>query len=254
MFKDYLREKNTAPNVSGAIRHLKKIGRSRTIFHLGWSEWALLFGLNPENKFICGLDPAFLYNYDETTWRDWRGIELLNDLDYPLTIKERFGSTTVLALRNYRKFCRYAVRDPRMRTLYADDVAYVFALADETYSYPKRWEVSGVYVERRPPNTVKFSEKIDTRQFVKIKKKASSGWIYLRTRVDRENSGNCRMRFGSWNKSRVLSNGESLVKDDSVGLPVPDEVVEDVELVEGINEFVVEVRMPCRGFFLSISD
>jgi len=46
------------------------------VFHSDWDEFPLLFYHNSSNYYIVGLDPTFMYNYNEDLYWKWHNITI----------------------------------------------------------------------------------------------------------------------------------------------------------------------------------
>jgi len=44
------------------------------VFYNNWSWWPIMFFYNDTNKYVTGMDPTLLYEYDSATYRAWRSI------------------------------------------------------------------------------------------------------------------------------------------------------------------------------------
>ena len=241
-----------------ALRYLQTHCVGSTIFHLGWSDWALLFGLNPNNQYICGLDPAFLYNYDRAKWDAWEAIGTGRDMDYPLTIKEMFGCTTILVQKHYGWFWTYAARDPRIEVRYRDNVAMVCRIRREEFGYATDWEASRVSERKMVPSATSYIERLSARQFLHLRPSrvpaVGDQWRYLRTVVNASVGRKATVRFGNDGEAVVYLRGQRIIEDRTHGLPTPDECQTQVELAPGENEFIVETTACSMGFFLSVKN
>ncbi|RJR30633.1 hypothetical protein C4569_04170 [Candidatus Parcubacteria bacterium] len=67
------------------------------VFHSDWDDFPLLFFHNSENNYIVGLDPTFMYNYNNDLYWKWHNITIGEDLNglYE-SIKNDFKSSYVL--------------------------------------------------------------------------------------------------------------------------------------------------------------
>ncbi|MFH0818517.1 MAG: hypothetical protein V1898_00810 [Patescibacteria group bacterium] len=64
---------------------------SRTVLHDDWDEWPQLFYFNSYNFYICGLDPTFMYKYNQDLFWQWVDITLGKQVDdLPNIIKNNF--------------------------------------------------------------------------------------------------------------------------------------------------------------------
>jgi hypothetical protein len=49
-------------------------GKNETVFFTNWSFWPRMFFYNDHNRYVHGMDPTFLYEYDKDLARLWLGI------------------------------------------------------------------------------------------------------------------------------------------------------------------------------------
>jgi hypothetical protein len=107
-------------NVSNYIK--KNIQENEIIFHTDWDEFPYLFYHNHQNRYIAGLDPTFMYNYDKKKYKLWRDIvqgKVKKDLRE--TIKDNFKTNYVLIdLKGYLSFDNVIKRNGNFQLLYED--------------------------------------------------------------------------------------------------------------------------------------
>jgi hypothetical protein len=102
-----------------------------TVFHCDWSDGALLFFDDDRHRYLLFVDPNYLYAWDPGRWHAWRQI-----------VRGDFGTETAEAIVreldarwgvctwNHPDFRATIERDPRMRVVYEDRQAFVFAIDD----------------------------------------------------------------------------------------------------------------------------
>ena len=66
------------------------------VLHSDWDEWPLLFYQNSKNYYIVGLDPTFMYNYDQDLYWQWVNITIGKQrTDLHDIIKNNFNASWV---------------------------------------------------------------------------------------------------------------------------------------------------------------
>ncbi len=105
------------------------------VFNTQWDQFPQLFYWNQKNYYVVGLDPLFMYEYDQTLYWKWRKITdeiptaWTRETVY-LTTKKDFGAKFVF-LENFRnpKLLEYLISQPQDFTLgYQDDYTTVFRI------------------------------------------------------------------------------------------------------------------------------
>jgi hypothetical protein len=51
------------------------------VLHSDWDDWPMLFYYNRRNFYIVGLDPTFMYNYDEGLYQAWADFTAAGKVD-----------------------------------------------------------------------------------------------------------------------------------------------------------------------------
>jgi hypothetical protein len=100
------------------------------IFQADWDDFPRLFFYNQSNRYIIGLDPTFMQRYDATLYEEW--VAMTQGKVEPLgeEISRRFGTAYVLSDHQHTDFLRKVMLDPRMKEVYRDDDAVIFAIKD----------------------------------------------------------------------------------------------------------------------------
>ncbi len=84
------------------------------VFHNDWDDFPILFYNNDKNYYIVGLDPTFMYNYNEKLYWQWVNITLgktKNNL-YNI-IKKEFDASYILIDKQHEKFKKNIENDSR---------------------------------------------------------------------------------------------------------------------------------------------
>jgi len=115
-----------------------------TIFHLDWDDFPQLFFLDPQFRYLVGLDPTFMYVTDPHRWKLWRDVTHADVTEIFDPIRSTFGCRWVFAIPEAEGFKELASRDPRFRRRYQDDHATVYFLADG-FRFATSWRLTGWY-------------------------------------------------------------------------------------------------------------
>lgn len=99
------------------------------VVHTDWDEWPLFFYFNTHNYYLVGLEPTFMYNYDQKLYWDWvhltRGQESQRLTEI---VRDEFHSQYVL-LENSQWLLDYNLKNnPDFTLVYADAEAKIYQL------------------------------------------------------------------------------------------------------------------------------
>ena len=88
--------------------------KNSIIFHSDWGEFPLLFYYNSDNFYINGLDPTFMYEYNEDLYWQWHDITVGKKREglYPV-IKDNFNSSYVFLQKPHWEMSNNFKRDKR---------------------------------------------------------------------------------------------------------------------------------------------
>ncbi|MBI2416203.1 MAG: hypothetical protein HYV33_06125 [Candidatus Kerfeldbacteria bacterium] len=117
--------------LAGASRYVQTHAQpGSVVFHSDWDNFPMLFYHNPDNYYIVGLDPTFLYLHNQNTYQQWRQLvdgkvkqSLAN------TIHQQFGADYVVVDTtdpSAQLFRAYLLRDPELQLVFQDNEAVVF--------------------------------------------------------------------------------------------------------------------------------
>ena len=90
------------------------------IFNTDWDDFPMLYYYNPNNPYIVGLDPTYLYNRDPELWKLYARITLGEEEDAAPLIRERFGAEYVFTDNQHPDFLENAASSGKFETLYSD--------------------------------------------------------------------------------------------------------------------------------------
>ncbi len=92
------------------------------IIHSDWDEWPLLFYHNSQNYYIVGLDPTFMYNYNQNLYWDW--VHLTTGQDLPGI--SQFNSQYILLEKNHTKLDRNLQQNPSYILMHEDNDSKIY--------------------------------------------------------------------------------------------------------------------------------
>ena len=102
------------------------------VFNADWDDFPFLFFHNHHNYYILGLDPMYMYSYDEPMYRLYQKITK-GRLENPgETILDEFDASYVFLDRKHGKFRRRLKNDPYAAKVFEDDGGYVYHLREPT--------------------------------------------------------------------------------------------------------------------------
>ncbi len=101
------------------------------IFNTDWDDFPMLYYYNPNNRYIVGLDPTYLYDRDQQLWKLYERITLGNERDPAPLIRERFGAEYVFTDNYHRDFLKIADESGDFETVYKDSYTTVLRIAAE---------------------------------------------------------------------------------------------------------------------------
>lgn len=99
------------------------------VFHDDWDGFPILFAQNPHNIYIIGLDPTFMYLYDQDKY--WKYVRVTTGKEegqLAQIIGEDFGAKYVFVATDHTKLQNQLRRDQAFEEVYKDDEASVFLL------------------------------------------------------------------------------------------------------------------------------
>jgi hypothetical protein len=90
------------------------------IFNTDWDDFPMLYYYNPNNTYIVGLDPTYLYDSDRQLWKLYERITLGNESNPAPIIRERFGAEYVFTDNYHTDFLEIADASGDFETVYKD--------------------------------------------------------------------------------------------------------------------------------------
>ncbi len=100
------------------------------VFQTDWDDFPRLFFYNSSNTYTIGLDPTYMELYDAELYAEWVKITR-GEVERPgAQIRARFSADYVLSDLKHPGFLREAGSDPRLREVYRDEYAVIFAVSE----------------------------------------------------------------------------------------------------------------------------
>ena len=97
------------------------------VVHSDWDDWPMLFYHNTHNRYIIGLDPTFMYNYDTQLYDDWAALTAYGKADNVVElIGQRLHGEYVLIEKDHAAMHGLFSTNIYFRLVYEDDEVWVF--------------------------------------------------------------------------------------------------------------------------------
>jgi hypothetical protein len=127
--KDAMRDPREPERYKKAALWLKTHTPGSAVFNTDWDDFPELFFFNSDNKYVVGLDPAFLYLYDPVLYRQW--IEIgdgsIREDPYPI-LRNRFKTPYLFTDNEHGGFMKLMDGHPSIRLEYQDAHGRIYAL------------------------------------------------------------------------------------------------------------------------------
>jgi hypothetical protein len=98
------------------------------VFNTDWDDFPMLFYYNPNNTYVAGLDPTYLYDRDHELWKLYERITLGEEDDPAPIIRDRFGAEYVFTDNEHADFLDVANSSGDFETVYTDDYTTVLRI------------------------------------------------------------------------------------------------------------------------------
>jgi hypothetical protein len=98
------------------------------VFNTDWDDFPMLFYYNPDNTYIVGLDPTYLYDRDQQLWKLYERITLGEEDDPAPIIRDRFGAEYVFTDNEHTYFLDIATSSGDFETVYTDNYTTVLRI------------------------------------------------------------------------------------------------------------------------------
>jgi hypothetical protein len=126
----------------GASEWIARNTPGSMIFNTNWDAFPMLFHYNPNNTYIVGLDPTYLYDRDPELWNLYEKITLGNEDNPAPLIRERFGAEYVVTENASSDFMQVAEDSGDFEKVYEDKFAAVLRVRKPDEPRPKREDES----------------------------------------------------------------------------------------------------------------
>ncbi|MEK6300631.1 MAG: hypothetical protein AABO41_07915 [Acidobacteriota bacterium] len=90
------------------------------VFNTDWDDFPMLFYYNPNNTYIVGLDPTYLYDRDRQLWKLYADITLGNEDNPAPLIRDRFGAEYVFTDNEHSDFMQNVEESGDFEKVYED--------------------------------------------------------------------------------------------------------------------------------------
>ena len=110
------------------------------IFNTDWDDFPMLFYYNPNNAYIVGLDPTYLYDRDAEMWKQYADITLGKEDNPAPLIRERFGAEYVFTDNEHPDFMQVAEDSGDFEKVYEDKFTTVLRVRKPDEPRPKKEE------------------------------------------------------------------------------------------------------------------
>jgi hypothetical protein len=107
------------------------------IFNTNWDKFPMLFHYNPNNTYIVGLDPTYMYDRDPELWKVYADITLGNEEDPAPIIRDRFSSEYVVTENSESDFMQVCEDSGDFEKVYQDKFAVVLRVKGPDEPRPK---------------------------------------------------------------------------------------------------------------------
>ncbi|HWN99625.1 MAG TPA: hypothetical protein VNS63_10185 [Blastocatellia bacterium] len=108
------------------------------VFNTDWDDFPMLYYYNPNNSYIVGLDPTYLYDSDEQLWKLYADITLGNQSNPAPLIRDRFGAEYVFTDNEHPDFMEQVEDSGGFEKVYEDKFATVLRVRKPDEPRPKK--------------------------------------------------------------------------------------------------------------------
>ena len=99
------------------------------IFHADWDDFPPLFYYSPNNYYIVGLDPTFMYNYDKNLYEEYTDITLGKDRDnLDKKIINDFRAQYIFLDKGHLNFNDNLISNQNFKLVYKDDNFFLYKI------------------------------------------------------------------------------------------------------------------------------
>ena len=98
------------------------------VFQTDWDDFPRLFFYNTNNVYTIGLDVTYMQLFSHELYDEWRAITRGEVEEPGRAIAEDFGARYVFSDLDHERFMDRAEDDPRLREIYRDEYAVIYAV------------------------------------------------------------------------------------------------------------------------------
>jgi hypothetical protein len=91
------------------------------VFNTDWDDFPMLYYYNPDNTYIVGLDPTYLYDRDRRLWKMYEEITLGQESNPAPLIRRSFGAEYVFTDNHHGAFLQIARESGDFEVVYKDE-------------------------------------------------------------------------------------------------------------------------------------
>jgi len=102
------------------------------VVHSDWDDWPMLFYHNTHNYYIVGLDPTFMYNFDQGIYDTWAELTRDGEADNLVSVMaDTLGAEYAIIERNHAGMNEVFATNIYFRLVYEDDEVWIYKLINE---------------------------------------------------------------------------------------------------------------------------
>ena len=96
------------------------------IYHSDWDDWPMLYYYNHHNYYLIGLDPTFMYDYDQELLLEWEEVLKGEKSEGLIEHVEKFNSNYALIGKDKKTMLENFSNTQGFERVYEDDEAVIF--------------------------------------------------------------------------------------------------------------------------------
>lgn len=102
--------------------------KNEIIFHNDWDDWPFLFFHNENNRYIVGLDPTFMYNFDRQLYQEWSDATLGQNTQPLDIILKKFNSKYILVDNQHLSLENQIILNDNFIKVFSDSETKIYKL------------------------------------------------------------------------------------------------------------------------------
>lgn len=128
--KDIASDLRSPGRYSGAAKWLNENGISMSVYLTDWDDYPELFFYNSSNRYLIGLDPAFLYIYDKTMYKIWIDINSGRyEGDLKSAFRDIFKTPFIFTDNTHNEFIRIIDGKDWAQLRYKDSYCRIYSIS-----------------------------------------------------------------------------------------------------------------------------